>query len=60
MFFENQDKLALKFKLFTIYIMALFYINIGIGHFVNPDFFFSHCPGLPPLSSVPCLHFGLV
>ena len=48
MFFENQDKLALKFKLFTIYIMALFYINIGIGHFVNPDFFLVIVPDYLP------------
>ena len=28
-----------KFKLFTIYILALFYLNVGIAHFTNPEFF---------------------
>ena len=37
MFFENKDKLAFKFKLITIYIMAIFYINVGIGHFINQE-----------------------
>ena len=28
-----------KFKLFTIYVLGLFYLNIGIAHFTNPEFF---------------------
>ena len=48
MFFENKDKLALKFKLITVYIMALFYINVGIGHFISPDFFLVIVPDYLP------------
>ena len=48
MFFENKDKLGLKFKLITIYIMALFYINVGIAHFINPDFFLVIVPDYLP------------
>ena len=48
MFFENKDKLGLKFKLITIYIMALFYINVGITHFINPDFFLVIVPDYLP------------
>ena len=48
MFFENKDKLTLKFKLITIYIMAIFYINVGIGHFINPDFFLVIVPDYLP------------
>ena len=48
MFFENKDKLAFKFKLITIYIMAIFYINVGIGHFINPDFFLVIVPDYLP------------
>ena len=48
MFFENKDKLTLKFKLITIYIMGIFYINVGIGHFINPDFFLVIVPDYLP------------
>ena len=48
MFFESKDKLAFKFKLLTIYIMAIFYINVGIGHFINPDFFLVIVPDYLP------------
>ena len=48
MFFENKVKLGLKFKLITIYIMAIFYINVGIGHFINPDFFLVIVPDYLP------------
>jgi len=28
-----------KFKFFTIIILSLFYINVGVAHFTNPEFF---------------------
>jgi len=34
-----------KFKFFTIIILSLFYINVGISHFTNPEFFL---PIMPP------------
>tara|TARA_B100001778_G_scaffold55722_1_gene42751 strand:+ start:325 stop:774 length:450 start_codon:yes stop_codon:yes gene_type:complete len=33
-----------KFKIFTIYILGLFYLNIGIAHFTNPEFFIAIMP----------------
>ena len=34
-----------KFKFFTIIILSLFYINVGVNHFTNPEFFL---PIMPP------------
>ena len=48
MFFENKINFLQKFKFFTIYIMAILYINIGINHFVNPDFFLVIVPDYLP------------
>ena len=33
-----------KFKKITIYIISLLYINIGVQHFINPDFFITIVP----------------
>ena len=48
MFFENKINFSLKYKHITIYIMAVLYINIGINHFVNPDFFLVIVPDYLP------------
>ena len=48
MFFENKINFPQKFKFFTIYIMVILYINIGINHFVNPDFFLVIVPDYLP------------
>ena len=51
MFFENKINFSLKYKHITIYIMAVLYINIGINHFVNPDFFLVIVPDYLPCQS---------
>ena len=33
-----------KFKKITIYIISLLYINVGVQHFINPDFFITIVP----------------
>ncbi len=38
-----------KIKTLTIYILGIFYLNVGITHFTNPDFFLVIMP--------PYLHF---
>ena len=38
-----------KIKTLTIYILAIFYLNVGITHFTNPNFFLVIMP--------PYLHF---
>ena len=48
MFFENKINFPQKFKFITIYIMSILYINIGINHFVNPDFFLVIVPDYLP------------
>ncbi len=37
-----------KFKFFTIIILSLFYVNIGIAHFTNPEFFLAIMPSYIP------------
>ena len=37
-----------KFKFFTIIILSLFYINVGITHFTNPEFFLGIMPPYIP------------
>ena len=37
-----------KFKFFTIIILSLFYINVGITHFTNPEFFLVIMPPYIP------------
>ena len=51
MFFENKINFSMKYKHITIYIMAVLYINIGINHFVNPDFFLVIVPDYLPCQS---------
>ena len=48
MFFENKINFPQKFKFISIYIMSVLYINIGINHFVNPDFFLVIVPDYLP------------
>ena len=36
---EYWSKLIDKFKIFSIYTIALFYISAGVTHFTNYDFF---------------------
>ena len=40
-----------NFKLISIYTLSLFYINVGIAHFVNPDFFTVIMPPYIPYST---------
>ena len=37
-----------KFKFFTIIILSIFYINVGITHFTNPEFFLGIMPPYIP------------
>ena len=37
-----------KFKFFTIIILSLFYVNVGITHFTNPEFFLGIMPPYIP------------
>lgn len=37
-----------KFKFFTIIILSLFYVNVGITHFTNPEFFLAIMPPYIP------------
>lgn len=37
-----------KFKFFTIIILSLFYVNVGITHFTNPEFFLVIMPPYIP------------
>ena len=37
-----------NFKFFTIIILSLFYINVGITHFTNPEFFLGIMPPYIP------------
>ena len=39
-----------KLKLISIYTLSLFYINIGISHFISPDFFKVIMPPYIPFS----------
>tara|TARA_B100001175_G_scaffold28289_1_gene20815 strand:+ start:1508 stop:1957 length:450 start_codon:yes stop_codon:yes gene_type:complete len=39
-----------KIKLFTIYFLGIFYLNVGITHFTNPDFFLVIIPPYIPYS----------
>ncbi len=39
-----------KLKLISIYTLSLFYINIGISHFISPDFFKVILPPYIPFS----------
>ena len=39
-----------KFKIISIYTLSLFYINIGISHFISPDFFKVIMPPYIPFS----------
>ena len=48
MFFENKINFPQIFKFISIYIMSVLYINIGINHFVNPDFFLVIVPDYLP------------
>ncbi len=48
MFFENKIIRLQKFKLITVYIFGIFYINIGLSHFINPDFFLVIMPEYLP------------
>ena len=38
----------MSFKLITIYLMSLFYISIGIKHFINTDWFMKIMPPYLP------------
>ena len=38
----------MSFKLITIYLMSLFYISIGIKHFINADWFMKIMPPYLP------------
>ena len=40
------------FKLITIYLMSLFYISIGIKHFINVDWFMKIMPPYLPYHKV--------
>ena len=37
-----------KFKFFTIIILSLFYVNVGITHFTTPEFFLGIMPPYIP------------
>ena len=37
-----------KFKFFTTIILSLFYVNVGITHFTNPEFFLGIMPPYIP------------
>ena len=57
----------MSFKLITIYLMSLFYISIGIKHFINVDWFMQIMPPYLPshkalvyLSGVFELIFGIM
>ena len=39
-----------KFKLISIYTLSVFYINVGITHFISPDFFKVILPPYIPFS----------
>ncbi len=39
-----------KLKLISIYTLSLFYINIGVSHFISPDFFKVIMPPYIPFS----------
>ena len=39
-----------NFKLISIYTLSLFYINVGINHFINPGFFTVIVPPYIPYS----------
>lgn len=33
-----------RIKILTVYLMAFFYVNVGVDHFINPDYFLSIVP----------------
>ena len=35
-------------KTTTLYLMSFFYINVGIDHFINPQYFMSIMPPIIP------------
>ena len=48
MIFNTKNTFITKYKLITIFILAILYINVGISHFTNPDFFLVIVPDYLP------------
>ena len=48
MIFDTLNKFITKYKLITIFILAILYIYVGITHFTNPDFFLAIVPDYLP------------
>ena len=48
MIFKTKNTFINKYKLITIFILAILYINVGINHFTNPDFFLVIVPDYLP------------
>ena len=48
MIFDTKNTFISKYKLITIFILAILYINVGITHFTNPDFFLVIVPDYLP------------
>ena len=48
MIFRTKNTFINKYKLITIFILAILYINVGITHFTNPDFFLVIVPDYLP------------
>ena len=48
MILKTKNTFISKYKLITIFILAILYINVGITHFTNPDFFLVIVPDYLP------------
>jgi uncharacterized membrane protein len=48
MAFKTKNTFITNYKLITIFILGILYINIGITHFTNPDFFLVIVPDYLP------------
>ncbi len=48
MIFNTKNTFITNYKLITIFILAILYINVGITHFTNPDFFLVIVPDYLP------------
>ena len=59
MIFKTTNTFISKYKLITIFILAILYINVGITHFTNPDFFLVIVPEYLPYHLFIVYVFGL-
>jgi len=48
MIFDAKNTFITKYKLITVFILSILYINVGITHFTNPDFFLVIVPDYLP------------